>query len=329
MDFNLPKPTCSLSRRTRRLHRGRDQAARGQRRQHPLLRPPPRMCAHRLGEWRPAAPRMGGAAARGQAPRRQGGPSALRAPEGLRRQGRHQPRDGGDPRASRGQGPRPPQRSAERALDRRQLPVRHHARPLRHRRAEGEIDGSLTGTYRIRFGLTEPDHGSDATHMETSAVRDARRLMAGSIDGEKMWITGMHVATHCMLFARTTGKDGDARGITCFLVPADTPGREGRGVHVDLQHADRSPAPSASPMSGCRTTRCSARSAAAFRWRSASCTRTASARRHLRWARRSTASTKASNTRASASRSARRWPRTRRSSSRSSSWRRRPKCCGC
>src|SRR5262249_7228178 len=34
----------------------------------------------------------------------------------------------------------------------------------------------------------------------------------------------MHVASHCGLFARTSGEDGDARGITCFLVPADAPG---------------------------------------------------------------------------------------------------------
>jgi alkylation response protein AidB-like acyl-CoA dehydrogenase len=44
------------------------------------------------------------------------------------------------------------------------------------------------------------------------------------ITGEKMWATGMHVATHLATFARTGGKDGDATGITCFLVPADAPG---------------------------------------------------------------------------------------------------------
>jgi alkylation response protein AidB-like acyl-CoA dehydrogenase len=44
------------------------------------------------------------------------------------------------------------------------------------------------------------------------------------INGEKMWTTGMHVATHCALFARTSGNDGDARGITCFLVPAKSHG---------------------------------------------------------------------------------------------------------
>jgi acyl-CoA dehydrogenase len=39
-----------------------------------------------------------------------------------------------------------------------------------------------------------------------------------------MWTTGMHVATHVMVFARTSGKDGDATGITVFLVPASDPG---------------------------------------------------------------------------------------------------------
>ncbi len=87
------------------------------------------------------------------------------------------------------------------------------------------IPGSLDGSRRIAFGLTEPNHGSDATHMETRAIRERRDNRDGwRIDGQKMWITGMHAATHCAVFARTSGNDGDARGITCFLVPAGTPG---------------------------------------------------------------------------------------------------------
>ncbi|MCZ8019151.1 acyl-CoA dehydrogenase family protein [Novosphingobium sp.] len=89
------------------------------------------------------------------------------------------------------------------------------------------ILGGFEGKRRVAFGLTEPDHGSDATHMETRAVRETRDGVSGwRIDGRKMWITGMHVATHCAMFARTEGKDGDARGITCFLVPNPTPGLE-------------------------------------------------------------------------------------------------------
>ena len=87
------------------------------------------------------------------------------------------------------------------------------------------ILGGFEGTRRVAFGLTEPNHGSDATFMETRAVRETRDGVDGwLINGEKMWTTGMHVATHCALFARTSGNDGDARGITCFLVDTEDPG---------------------------------------------------------------------------------------------------------
>lgn len=87
------------------------------------------------------------------------------------------------------------------------------------------VDAMLNERYQLSFGLTEPDHGSDATHMETRAVRQSRDGVEGwLINGEKMWTTGMHTATHCMTFARTSGKDGDAKGISAFLVPSKTPG---------------------------------------------------------------------------------------------------------
>ncbi|HLY79937.1 MAG TPA: acyl-CoA dehydrogenase, partial [Caulobacteraceae bacterium] len=81
------------------------------------------------------------------------------------------------------------------------------------------------GEIRTGFGLTEPNHGSDATFMETRAVREEKDGVAGwRINGEKMWTTGMHAANYCMVFARTSGNDGDATGITVFLVPSDSPG---------------------------------------------------------------------------------------------------------
>jgi len=61
--------------------------------------------------------------------------------------------------------------------------------------------------------------------METRAVPATRDKVKGwLVNGQKMWTTGMHVATHCALFARTSGNDGDARGITCLLVPAKAEG---------------------------------------------------------------------------------------------------------
>lgn len=83
------------------------------------------------------------------------------------------------------------------------------------------IKGALAGTHRAAFGLTEPDHGSDATWMETTAVRDGDEWV---INGAKMWNTGVHVASHDMVFCRTSGKSGDAKGISCLLVPMDAPG---------------------------------------------------------------------------------------------------------
>ena len=87
------------------------------------------------------------------------------------------------------------------------------------------ILGGFNGTRRTAFGLTEPNHGSDATFMETRAIRESRNGVPGwRIDGAKMWTTGMHVATHVAVFARASGKDGDAKGIICLLAPASDPG---------------------------------------------------------------------------------------------------------
>lgn len=75
------------------------------------------------------------------------------------------------------------------------------------------------------FGLTEEAHGSDATHMETRAIAETRGGVKGwSITGEKMWITGLHIASHVLCFARHSGNAGDAKGIGCFIVPTDNPG---------------------------------------------------------------------------------------------------------
>ena len=83
------------------------------------------------------------------------------------------------------------------------------------------IPKMLEGQARIGFGLTEPLHGSDATWMETTAVRDGDEWV---INGEKYWNTGLHHATHDYIFARTSGNPGEGHGITCFIVPTDSPG---------------------------------------------------------------------------------------------------------
>lgn len=83
------------------------------------------------------------------------------------------------------------------------------------------MEDLAAGRRGFAFGITEPAHGSDATHMETTARRDGANWI---IDGEKTWNTGVHVASHDMIMARTSGKAGDGHGITAFLVPTKSVG---------------------------------------------------------------------------------------------------------
>ncbi|MFD3427116.1 acyl-CoA dehydrogenase family protein [Nocardia fluminea] len=83
------------------------------------------------------------------------------------------------------------------------------------------VDGLAAGTKFFAFGITEPDHGSDATHMATTAVRAGDDWI---INGAKTWNTGVHIADADLIFARTSGRPGDGHGITAFLVPTDAPG---------------------------------------------------------------------------------------------------------
>jgi len=79
----------------------------------------------------------------------------------------------------------------------------------------------LEGKRGFAFAITEPDHGSDATHMETTAVRDGD---GWRINGMKTWNTGIHKAQYDMILARTSGKAGDGEGITAFLTPMNSDG---------------------------------------------------------------------------------------------------------
>ncbi|MFE6978715.1 acyl-CoA dehydrogenase family protein [Streptomyces sp. NPDC057682] len=80
------------------------------------------------------------------------------------------------------------------------------------------------------FGLTEPGTGSDAGSLATRAVRDGGDYV---INGTKMFITNGTWADVVLLFARTNDTPGH-RGVSAFLVPADTPGLTRRTIHGKL-----------------------------------------------------------------------------------------------
>jgi acyl-CoA dehydrogenase len=76
-----------------------------------------------------------------------------------------------------------------------------------------------TGEVITSFALTEPDVGSDSANVKTRAVRDGNQW---KLTGTKRYITNADRASLFTVMART-GEDG-ARGVSAFLVPADSPG---------------------------------------------------------------------------------------------------------
>ncbi len=72
------------------------------------------------------------------------------------------------------------------------------------------------------FALSEPDAGSDVAAMQCAALLQGDHYL---LNGEKTWISNGGIADFYVLFART-GEAPGARGISAFIVDADTPGFE-------------------------------------------------------------------------------------------------------
>lgn len=71
------------------------------------------------------------------------------------------------------------------------------------------------------LGFTEPHAGADLANLKCSAVRDGDYYV---INGQKMYTTAAHSATHIYLMARTDRNAPKHEGISIFLIPMDTPG---------------------------------------------------------------------------------------------------------
>jgi acyl-CoA dehydrogenase len=75
------------------------------------------------------------------------------------------------------------------------------------------------------FCLTEPEAGSDAAAVRTTAVRDGDSYL---LNGEKIWITNADIADYFTVMA-TVDRSLGSRGLTAFWIERDTPGlRVGR-----------------------------------------------------------------------------------------------------
>lgn len=97
------------------------------------------------------------------------------------------------------------------------LPLIHFGTEEQRQRYLPEI---AEGRVLSCIGLTEPHTGSDVSGIRTSARRDGSDYV---INGQKVYITKADQSKYILLFARTSeGRSHD--GISCFLVPMDTPG---------------------------------------------------------------------------------------------------------
>ena len=78
-----------------------------------------------------------------------------------------------------------------------------------------------TGEWVSCFCLTEPEAGSDAASLQTTAIRDGDHYV---INGTKRYITNAKVATTFNVMARTDPAVKGARGISSFIVDSESPG---------------------------------------------------------------------------------------------------------
>jgi alkylation response protein AidB-like acyl-CoA dehydrogenase len=86
------------------------------------------------------------------------------------------------------------------------------------------LPGMLGGDQLGAYCLSEPGSGSDAAALATRAVADGDEFV---VNGVKAWTTHGGQADFYTLFARTSGDPAGAdraKGISCFHVPASTPG---------------------------------------------------------------------------------------------------------
>ncbi len=87
---------------------------------------------------------------------------------------------------------------------------------------------TLSGELIAGFAMTEPEAGSDVASLGTRAVRDGDQYV---ITGQKTFISNAGIADYYVVFASTDPQAG-GRGVTAFLVPADSPGLEFAGPQV-------------------------------------------------------------------------------------------------
>lgn len=83
------------------------------------------------------------------------------------------------------------------------------------------LGGFIQGDPPVALGITEPQAGSDAAALKTTATFDGEEVI---FNGQKMYCTLSHQARYILLMTRDAQVENPYQGISMWLLPTDTPG---------------------------------------------------------------------------------------------------------
>ncbi|MCV7102867.1 acyl-CoA dehydrogenase family protein [Mycobacterium palustre] len=100
------------------------------------------------------------------------------------------------------------------------------------------LPGVASGDVRLSFAITEPDAGSNAHRISTTARHEGDRYV---LNGQKVFITGMESAQWVMVVARTSLDEASGRGkLSVFMVDKDSPGLSWTPIRTVMNQPDKS-----------------------------------------------------------------------------------------
>src|SRR6516165_1058468 len=100
------------------------------------------------------------------------------------------------------------------------------------------LPGVASGRTRLSFAITEPDAGSNAHRISTTARREGDHYV---LNGQKVFITGMESAAWVMVVARTNLDETTGRGrLSVFMVDTDSPGLSWTPIRTVMNQPDKS-----------------------------------------------------------------------------------------
>ncbi|TDO10427.1 alkylation response protein AidB-like acyl-CoA dehydrogenase [Mycobacterium sp. BK086] len=100
------------------------------------------------------------------------------------------------------------------------------------------LPGVASGDTRLSFAITEPDAGSNAHRISTTARREGDTYV---LNGQKVFITGMESAQWVMVVARTAFDESGGRArLSVFMVDTDSPGLSWTPIRTVMNQPDRS-----------------------------------------------------------------------------------------